>query len=36
MAEMIGDVFLCVCIVCGIFVFVIANANYLPEDRDDE
>jgi len=36
MAQLIGDVFLCLCIVCGIVVFTVANVNYLPEDKDDK
>jgi hypothetical protein len=36
MAEMIGDVFLCLCIICGIVVFTVANVNYLPEKEEDD
>jgi len=36
MAQMIGDIFLLLCIICAAVVFIIANVRYLPEDKEDE
>ena len=34
MLELIGDVVLCLMIICGGVIFLCANINYLPEEED--
>ena len=33
-AQVVGDIVLCLAILGGCIVFVIANVNYLPDDED--
>lgn len=32
--TLIGDLFLCLCLVCGAALFIAANVNYLQENND--
>jgi hypothetical protein len=36
MLDIIGDIILCVSILAGGIIFIVANVNYLPEENSSE